>query len=347
MTHMITPIILSGGSGTRLWPLSTANHPKQFQPLVGPASLFVETAARTADPACFSAPVAVCGAAHVDHVARTDVDLGAIIVEPSARNTAPAIALAAHHCATVTDGDALMLVMPSDHHMTDPAAFVAAVRAATLPAQSGHIVTFGITPSGPATGYGYIAAGAPLGSCGACAVDRFVEKPPLADAKAMLAAGGYYWNAGIFLMTAATYLNALTQHAPEVASAAARAFANATRTGLAVYPDAAAFAAAPSISIDYAVMEKASNGAVQPVDPGWSDVGSWAALHAIGAHDASGNVVQGNAALVEAAGNLVHAAPGKRIAVLGVEGLIIVANGDDIMVAPLARAEDVKKLLPD
>ncbi|MEY4269317.1 MAG: hypothetical protein RLZZ58_533 [Pseudomonadota bacterium] len=345
MTHLITPIILSGGSGTRLWPLSTIDNPKQFQTLTGDASLFAETAARTADPALFNAPVAVCGAAHVAHVLAAGIGHGAIIVEPSARNTAPAIALAAHLCAA--QGDALMLVMPSDHHMTGPAAFVAAVQSAAPLAMGGRIVTFGIAPSGPATGYGYIAAGAPLGDGGAFAVDRFVEKPPLDAAQAMLDAGGYSWNAGIFLMAPETYLDALARHAPAIAEAAARAFAAATRDGACIHPDAAAFAEAPAISIDYAVMETADNAAVQPVDPGWSDVGSWAALHAIGSPDAAGNVVHGDAALVDAADNLVHAAPGKRIALLGVEGLIVVANGNDIMVAPLSRAEEVKRLLPE
>jgi mannose-1-phosphate guanylyltransferase len=236
--------------------------------------------------------------------------------------------------------------MPSDHVMTDPAAFLAAIDAALPAVRAGALATFGIEPSGPETGYGYIQRGeASAIAPGTFAVARFVEKPALERAQAMLAAGGHYWNAGIFLMRADAYLAALTASAPAMADACAAAMAGSAATGSTLHPDSAAFLASPSDSIDYAVMESAPNVVVAPVDPGWSDVGSWTALHDLAAKDAHGNAVHGRAITIDTNGSLIRAAPGVRIATLGVDNLIVIASGSDILVIPMDRAQDIKKIV--
>lgn len=347
----IIPVVLSGGSGTRLWPMSTATRPKQFLPLVSDRTMFAETLARTAGQPGFAAPLIVCGPGHVD-LAMADLAAttatparipARIIVEPAARNTAPAIALAAHAAGA---GDTPILVMPSDHVMTDPAAFLAAIDAALPAVRAGALATFGIEPAGPETGYGYIQRGdASPTTSGVHAVARFVEKPPLAAAQAMIDAGGHYWNAGIFLMRADAYLAALAASAPAIAAACAAAMAAAATTGACIHPDTAAFLASPSDSIDYAVMERAPNVVVTPVDPGWSDVGSWTALHALAARDERGNAAHGDVIAIDTNGSLIRAAPGVRIATLGVENLIIIATGADVLVIPMDRAQDIKQIV--
>lgn len=347
-TLPIVPVILSGGFGTRLWPMSSAAHPKQFLPLVGGVSMFRQTLARVADRAMFAAPLIVCGAEHVAHV---EADLSAegisdarVIVEPAARNTAPAIALAAH----AAGADATpMLVMPSDHVMTMPAAFVEAVQRALPAVGAGALATFGITPTAPETGYGYIAVGAApdAAEAGVRQVLRFVEKPDLANAKAMLDSGDHLWNAGIFLMRADRYLGELARHVPNIGSASAAAMAQARMDGACLHPDATAFAASPKDSIDYAVMERADNVVVIAVDAGWSDVGSWSALYDLWPHDAARNASDGAIRTIDSSGNLIRAGEGKRISLLGVENLIVVADGDDILIIPRDRAQDVKRLI--
>ncbi|MCC7394346.1 MAG: NTP transferase domain-containing protein [Sphingomonadaceae bacterium] len=339
---MIIPVILSGGSGTRLWPVSTTERPKQFQPMVGAQSMFRQTIARVADRAIFAPPVIVCGEGHAPLVAQ---DLAAegvgdarILIEPAARNTAPAIALAAHLA-----GDAPMLVMPSDHVMTKPAALVGAVRDAQPIVASGALATFGIRPTRPETGYGYIAAGAALTET-LERVARFVEKPPRDKAEAMLAAGGHYWNAGIFLMRGDAYLNELARQRGDIAAAVAQSFANLTRDGAMLRPDAAAFLACPSESIDYAVMEGAENLVVAAVDPGWSDVGGWEAMHTLLPQDAAGNASVGDVLAIDAKGNLLRADAGKRLSVLGIDNLVVIATGDDILILPRERAQEVKQI---
>jgi mannose-1-phosphate guanylyltransferase len=342
----ITPVILSGGSGARLWPLSTTEKPKQFHALTGPASMFAQTLARVADRERFAAPVIVCGPGHVDHV-RTDLVAASIadatiIVEPAARNTAPAIALAAH----AAGADATLLVMPSDHVIADLPAFLAAIDRALPAVAAGSLATFGITPGGPHTGYGYIASGdetAP--GSGVHRVARFVEKPDRATAEAMLAAGGHHWNAGIFLMRADAYLAAVAQHAPEIADACAAAMRDARREADTVHPDPAAFTAAPSNSIDYAVMEPASNVVTVPVDPGWSDVGSWTALHDLATRDDADNAAHGDTLVIDSSNNLLHAAPGMRISTLGVHDLIVIATDSEVLVIPRDRAQEIKAIV--
>lgn len=345
----IIPVILSGGSGTRLWPVSTDASPKQFQPLTGDGSMFLQTLGRAADRARFAAPLVVCGDAHVAYV---EADLAAvgiadarIIVEPAARNTAPAIALAAF-AALADDPAATILVMPADHVMTDVAAFLAAVETARPAVEAGSLATFGIAASHPETGYGYIAAGDPLpGMPGVRKVRRFVEKPPRDQAEAMIAARGHYWNAGIFLMRADHFLAELERQQPAMASSCSAAIENARIGDAQVHPDRDAFVASPSSSIDYAVMEGADRVVVVPVDPGWSDVGGWAALHDLGEKDESGNVRIGDVIAIDAENNYLRACEGKRVAVVGVSDIIVVTHGDDILIIPRDRAQEVKAIV--
>lgn len=345
----ITPVILSGGSGTRLWPLSTDARPKQFLALAGDESMFAQTLARCGDTARFAAPIIVGAARHADLLA-AEAEAGAgagarILLEPAARNTAPAIALAA-----LTAGrDAMLLVMPSDHVIADTDSFLRAVDAATPAAGAGWLVTFGITPTGPETGFGYIAMGDPLAEApGARRAARFVEKPERAAAEAMLAAGDHVWNAGIFLMRADRLLEEMALHAPEVLAACRAAMAAATEEAAKnmtfIRPDADAFAACPADSLDYAVMERAGRVAVVPVRCGWSDVGSWDTLAAMGPHDAQRNCLKGDVIALDSSDNLVLA-DGVTVTLAGIEGLIVVASGSEILIVPRGRSQSVKQIV--
>ncbi|MEM8695099.1 MAG: mannose-1-phosphate guanylyltransferase/mannose-6-phosphate isomerase [Pseudomonadota bacterium] len=332
----ITPVILTGGSGTRLWPLSRAARPKQFLPLTGAATMLEQTIARVAGDG-FDAPLLVGGAAQEDLLQLLAGGDTAMILEPEARNTAPAIALA----ALVLPPDAPMLVMPSDHVIADVSAFQAAIgRAAALAAQ-GWLVTFGIASTGPETGYGYIEQGDALDDDGFRAV-RFVEKPDRETAQRFLDTGGYHWNGGIFLFTAGRYLEELDRHAPDILTAARAAFDKGHRDGNIHRPDAAAFGRAPAISIDYAIMEKAERVAVVPVAMGWSDVGSWDALHEISAKDASGNSLSGDTLAIDTTNSLILS-DGPKVTAIGVEDLIVVATKDAILVVPRGESQRVKE----
>jgi mannose-1-phosphate guanylyltransferase len=336
-----TPVILSGGGGTRLWPMSTPALPKQFLALTGDATMFELTLARTADRARFAAPIIVGNASHADIIAGQLATAGAsdaaILLEPCARNTAPAIALAA---LAVDDAKSPLLVMPSDHVIADVSAFHAAIEAALPLIDEGWLVTFGITPDALETGYGYIRIGEALTERVA-RVDRFIEKPDAATAAAMLAQGGHVWNGGIFLFRADIYLGALASFAPEMLAATQAAMRDARREGQFVHPNGEAFAACPSDSIDYAVMENADRVAVAPVSMGWSDVGSWDALYEIGAKDGGGNVLTGRIRADTATGNLIHA-DGVRVSVHGIEDLIVVANGSEVMILPRGKSQKVR-----
>ncbi len=338
----IVPVILSGGSGTRLWPLSTPERPKQLLALTAEETMLQLTARRTAGTR-FAAPVVVANAAHADEIEAQLAGVGApaaaLILEPAGRNTAPAIALAA---LAVGDPAAPLLVMPSDHVVGDVGAFHAAIEAALPLVEQGWLATFGIEPDAPETGYGWIAVGDELAP-GVHRVARFVEKPPREEAERMLAAGGYAWNGGIFLFRADAYLAALGEHAPEILRDCRIAMAQARHDGSRIFPDAAAFAACPSDSIDYAVMEKAAQVAVVPVAMGWSDLGSWDALHAVSA-DEAGNALHGDVLALETSGTLVRS-DGRRIALAGVTDLIVVAAGNDVLIVPRGRSQDVKKLI--
>ncbi|MBB5684424.1 mannose-1-phosphate guanylyltransferase/mannose-6-phosphate isomerase [Sphingobium boeckii] len=339
----IIPVILSGGSGTRLWPMSRPESPKQMLALTAEETMLQLTALRVQDKARFADPIVVANGAHTEMIetqlAKVGVTPQALILEPLARNTAPAIALAA---LAAPDPASPLLVMPSDHVIADEAAFEKAIAAALPLAAEGWMVTFGITPDAPETGYGYIKIGEPIGA-GVHKVARFVEKPDRATADAMIASGDHAWNGGIFLFRADAFLAALAIHAPAMLAAAQEAMAAARRQGTQIHPDAAAFARSPDDSIDYAVMEKAERVAVVPVAMGWSDLGSWDALHAISVCDADGNVCDDNVIAIDSSNCLVRT-DGPRVALVGVEDLIVVVSGNDILILPRGDSQKVKQV---
>jgi mannose-1-phosphate guanylyltransferase len=338
----IVPVILSGGSGTRLWPMSRPAMPKQLLALTAEETM-LQLTARRAHGEAFAAPIVVASARHADHVDEQLAAVGAapqaVILEPVARNTAPAIALA----ALAAGAEDALLVMPSDHVIVDVAAFHAAIEAAMPLVADGWLVTFGIAPDAPETGYGWIKIGEPLAT-GIHRVARFVEKPIRERAEEMLASGDHAWNGGIFLFRADIFLGELAAHAPGMLTAAQDAMRAARRNGNRIYPDEAAFTASPSDSIDYAVMERAERVAVVPVDMGWSDVGSWDALHAISERDAEGNAHQGEVLAIDTRDCLIRS-DGIRISAVGISDLIVVASGNDVLILPRGRSQEVKKLI--
>ena len=338
--QLIHPVILCGGSGTRLWPRSRAVLPKPFLPLLGRGTLFEQTVARCAPQAGFAAPLVVTGGAHLPHVeAQLAGDLAArVIVEPSARNTAAAIALAAMRLPA----DAVMLVCPSDHHIADSTAFQAAARAAAGLASEGWLVAFGIEALGPETGFGYLQRGEAIGE-GGFKVARFVEKPDLARAQQFLAEGTYAWNGGIFALRAGTFLEELTKHRPAIAAQVRKAVAEGREHGPRFHPEAAAFAAIDGESVDYAVMENTARAAMVPAQMGWSDIGSWDALHTARGGDSLGNSVTGPAELVGCRNVLVES-DGPRVSVIGLEDVVVVVDGDEVLVTTRAGAQLVGKL---
>ena len=343
MSEAVIPVILSGGSGTRLWPMSRPERPKQLLSLTAEETMLQLTAGRASGER-FARPIVVANARHADTVEEQLEAVGAIaqalVLEPVGRNTAPAIALAA---LAAGGGAAPLLVMPSDHVIGDLPAFHAAIEAALPLVRQGWLTTFGIQPDHAETGYGWIQMGEAL-SEGVHRVARFVEKPPLDAAEAMLAAGDYLWNGGIFLFRADAYLAALAQHAPGMLTAAQDAMALARVEGGRIHPDADAFSGSPSDSIDYAVMEHADRVAVVPVSMRWSDVGSWDALHEISETDQVGNHHHGEVLAIDTRNCLVRT-DGVRVALVGVEDLIVVASGDDILILPRGRSQEVKKLI--
>lgn len=341
----IAPVILCGGSGTRLWPLSREAYPKQFVDLGGGRTLFKDTLARALRTPSRQEPVVICNEAHRFYVAASLREMGAqatILLEPAPRNTAPAIALAA--LALTADGaDPLMLVLPSDHALKDEEPLLRGVEAAAPLAEEGHIVTFGITPTGPETGFGYIETGAPLGD-GGFRVARFVEKPDAATAQAMLERGGFLWNSGMFLMRASVYLHELERFAPEIATACRAAWAGRAQDGAFCRPEAAAFLASPADSIDYAVMEHTDRAAVVPLATQWSDLGSWEAFYQAGPADADGNVCQGDV-LTHDTQDCYFNARHRLVAAIGLRGLAIVETRDALLVAPRERVQEVKAIV--
>ncbi|MFB0872452.1 MULTISPECIES: mannose-1-phosphate guanylyltransferase/mannose-6-phosphate isomerase [unclassified Sphingobium] len=345
----IYPVILSGGSGTRLWPLSQPHKPKQFVPVVTDNSMIQETILRVVERPEFAAPIIVSGESQghlvTQALAGIGVEPAAILLEPAARNTAAAVAIAAHWVAA-NDPDALMMVMPSDHVINDRPSLYRAIEAAARAAQGGRLVTFGIQPTHPETGYGYIERGDALAEVADVHdVVSFREKPPLETATAYFEGGQHYWNGGMFLFSAGDYLTALRDHAPDVAAASGAAMDKAGADGPIVRPDAEAFMAGPDISIDHAVMEKATNVAVVPVDMGWSDVGSWDALWTICEQDARANGVRGDGFVIDGDGNLIYVSDGPPVAALGIRDCVIVSTAEGILVAPRDRSQDVKKIV--
>lgn len=337
MTDGIHPVILCGGSGTRLWPRSRADRPKPFLRLLGEQSLFEATLARCHDRARFAPPMVVTGARHLDLVEAQGQPGMRIVVEPEGRNTAPAIALA----AALLPEDAIMLVCPSDHYIADTHAFLAAVDAAVALAGRGRLVAFGIAPDRPETGYGYIQRGPAID--GGYDVARFVEKPNEALARDFLASGEFSWNGGIFAFRAGTFLDELAHHRPAMTEAAREAVARGSEHGARFHPSASVFAGIEAESIDYAVMENTGRAALVPVDMGWSDIGNWVALREAREVSEAGNVVRGAAELVDCR-NVMVDSDGPRVSCIGLEDVIVVVDGDEVLVMSAAGAQKVGKL---
>ncbi len=346
---MIHPVILSGGSGTRLWPLSRAALPKQLLPLVSEHSMLQDTVLRLRGLADVGTPMVVCGNEHrflvAEQMQEIGVDKPALLLEPVGRNTAPAVAVAAL-ALMENETDGVMLVLPADHLIADVEGFHAAIAQAAGAAGQGFLVTFGIQPGAPETGYGYIRRGDALpGQEGAYRVGAFVEKPDRATAESYLASGDYYWNSGMFVFKAAHYLEELARLRPDILAGAREAWQQRKADLDFCRLDAGAFETCPAESIDYAVMEKTADAAVIPVDIGWSDVGSWSSLwQTASGRDDKGNIVRGDV-LLENVGNSYVRAESRMVAAIGVEDMIIVETADAVMVAPKGRAQDVKKLV--
>jgi mannose-1-phosphate guanylyltransferase/mannose-6-phosphate isomerase len=338
------PVILSGGSGTRLWPLSRTHYPKQFLPLVSKNTMLQETWLRLAGVPALGAPIAVCNEDHrfmvAEQLREINVKPSAIILEPIGRNTAPAVALA----ALAVHPDEILLVLPSDHVILQVSAFQEAVKRAERLAQQDYLVTFGIVPTHPETGYGYIKRGTALDDS-AYPVAAFVEKPDLATAQIYAESGEYFWNSGMFAFKAGVFLQELAKFNPQMLSICQQAFADAQRDVDFVRLAADVFKTCPSDSIDYAVMEKTDKEAmVIPLDAGWNDVGSWSALWDVTEKDADGNAIRGDVLTVDTHNSFIHS-EGKLVAAIGVQDLVIVETADAVLIAPKHRVQDVKQLV--
>ena len=345
LDHLV-PVILSGGSGSRLWPLSRDLYPKQLIALIGERSLLQETAVRAALAAPAAAPIVVCNEDHrfmvAEQLRELDRAAGSILLEPVGRNTAPAIAVAAHDAIARVGEESLLLVLAADHVIPDAEAFAAAVSAAADAAAEGRCVTFGIVPTRPETGFGYVEAGAGEGP--ARPVRAFVEKPDRARAESFVASGDHFWNSGMFVFPARRYLELLAQHEPEMAACAARAYEQAERDLDFTRLDAGAFADSPSNSVDYAVMERIDDAAMVPLDAGWDDVGSWSALWALAEQDRDGNAIVGDVISIDSRGSYFRSEH-RLIAAVGVEDVVVIETGDAVLVARRDAVQDVKKVV--
>lgn len=347
----IYPIVLSGGSGTRLWPLSRAAYPKQLLALVGEKTMLQATLERAAALPGAQDPVLICNQDHRFLVREQCLESGitpaAMYLEPAGRNTAPAIALAALHLAAA-DPHALMLVLPADHVIENHAAFATAVADALMAAQAGYLVTFGVFPQGPETGYGYIKSGAPLPSDanagGTYAISAFVEKPDRTTAERYLIEGGYTWNSGMFVFTAGRYLEELQAHRPDILAAVTQAWQGRTQDLDFCRPHQAEFLACPSDSIDYAVMQQTTRAAVVPAEFGWSDVGSWDSLWSIASKDQSGNAIKGDAFVTSTTNSYIRA-ENRLVAVIGLDDVVVVETADAVLVMHRDKAQEIKRAI--
>lgn len=344
---MIVPVILAGGSGTRLWPLSRKLYPKQLLALADSATLVQNTLARLQGLDGLSAPLIICNEEHRFIVAEQMRAMGAtpaaIILEPAGRNTAPAVAVAALR-ALGTDPEALLLVLPADHLIADPASFHEAVREAGAQAGKGHLVTFGIVPTAPETGYGYIRQGSPMDGSLARKIERFVEKPDLPTAESYVASGEYFWNSGMFLFRADTVLAELERFAPAIVRACRESLDRSAQDLDFLRLDRAAFEACPEDSVDYAVMERTDRGAMVPLSCGWNDLGSWEALWQAGSKDGCGNVTRGDVVTCDVHDSYLHAET-RLLAAVGLRNHIVVETADAVLISPRERVQEVKKIV--
>ena len=344
----LVPVILSGGSGTRLWPLSRELFPKQLLPLFGPQSLLQDTL-RRAQAASASAPLLICNHAHrflvAEQARAAAARPDAILLEPVGRNTAPAIAVAAFEARQRHGVNALLLVLPADHVIRDVDAFALATALAVRLAAAGQAVTFGIHPTRPETGFGYLKSGAPIvGEPGAFELEAFIEKPDADAAARLVASGTHYWNSGMFVFPVGWFIDHLAEFEPDMARCAETAWQHAVRDSDFVRLDSAAFEAAPSNSVDYAVMERVADAAMVPLDAGWDDVGSFTALWDLGARDAMDNVLVGDAIAEDSSACYVRA-DSRCVATLGVRDLIVIETNDAVLVAHRSAVQDVRRLV--
>lgn len=342
------PVILSGGSGSRLWPLSRKLYPKQFLALTSEQTMFQETINRLGCEGSIDCPIIVCNAEHrylvEEQLKAVECKPQALIMEPFGRNTAPAVAIAAMQL--VADGkDDLMLVLPADHVIEDEAEFKAALQQAAAAAERGEMVLFGIPATAPETGYGYIKTGSNDGlPQGVSRVERFVEKPDAVTATEYVASGDYCWNSGIFLFRASRFLEELKKHDTDIYDTCLLALERSSIDGINISIDAATFAVCPDNSIDYAVMEKTTRACVVPMSAGWNDVGSWSALWDVHAKDSNGNVIKGDVVLHDSRNCLVHG-NGKLVTLVGLDDVVVVETKDAVMIAHKDKVQDVKKLV--
>jgi mannose-1-phosphate guanylyltransferase len=343
--QVILPVVMAGGTGSRLWPLSRQLNPKQFLKLCGDSTLLQQTLSRL-DGLEAAPPVIICNESHrfivAEQLRQLSVTGASILLEPIGRNTAPAIALAALN-ATLNGEDPVLLVLAADHFIADDKAFQQSVQTAYVLARKNKLVTFGIVPTHAETGYGYIQRGSSLPQAG-FEVTRFVEKPDSSTAQDYMDSGDYYWNSGTFLFKASVYLEALREFRPDILEACTLAFVGGSEDMDFVRVDVDAFAECPEESVDYAVMEKTSGAAVIPLDAGWSDIGSWSALWEIGKKDSEGNACKGDALTIDTRNSLIHAEH-KLVATLGVENLVVIETKDAVLVAHKDSVQDVKKIV--
>ncbi|MBU0455542.1 MAG: mannose-1-phosphate guanylyltransferase/mannose-6-phosphate isomerase [Gammaproteobacteria bacterium] len=345
---MIIPVILCGGSGTRLWPLSSAEHPKQFLALLGNTSLLQSTIQRL-EGLDTEAPLLVCNEAHrfivAEQLRAINVAASKILLEPMGRNTAASVALAALY-ASRADEKAVLLVLPSDHTITEILLFHEAIKQANVFAEQGHLVTFGIQPSKPETGYGYIRKGKNLHSGAAFEVQSFIEKPDLVTAETFVRSPNYLWNSGMFLFSAKSLLHEMEQYAPDILKACKTAMSTEKEDSDFCRFDADVFSKIPSLSVDYAVMEKTDHAVVVPLNTEWSDIGSWAVLFELKPKDENGNCLEGNVVALSTK-NSYLCATHRLLAVAGIEDLIVVETPDAVLVVRKDQAQAVKQLVED
>lgn len=346
--QLIHPLILSGGSGTRLWPLSSRDRPKQFLPLLSNRSMLEETVLRFSDSPAYAAPTIVCGADQEaivrDHLIRADCVPSRIVLEPMARGTAPAAAVAAM-LLSESDREGLLLVLPADHAVRDLQALHEAIGRGAEAARAGYLVALGIGPDRAETGYGYIRPGQVLEACPGChAIDGFVEKPDLETARTLVSEGRHLWNGGMFLFRVDRLLEELEAYEPEVLTACREAIAGSGGEAGSITLDPTGLEACPTISLDHAVMERTTKGAVVAVDMGWSDIGSWEALWQLRDHDGEGNAVSGPAVSIDTVDSYLVSA-GPMVATIGLEGYVVVATKEAVLVCPMDRVQEVNTLV--